>query len=134
MKKLKLFYLTMLIGASIGMMACSGDDMLEQSSWYGEQTVQTKNNDTGEWEEQLSSIMVEFTHGDTQCRVMRSLKGLYSTSASTYPVAWKIKGKSFVLYDNSIMDDNTIWEGKIESNSMTLMHHQSQTTYNLTKR
>lgn len=132
---MKLLYLGMLAAASIGMQACSYDDTLEHSSWYGEQTVKALNNDTGEWEDHLSCIVVEFTHGETQCKVMRSLKGqYYSTNASTYPIAWKIKGKSFVLYDTSIMDDNTIWEGRIEGNSMTLMHHQSQTTYNLKKK
>lgn len=82
MERLKLLYLAMLIGASICMMACSDEDMLERSSWYGEQAIQTLGNNRGEREELLSSIMAENTRGDTQCKIMRSLKGrYYSTNA-----------------------------------------------------
>ena len=92
--------------------------------WSGEYDITMTNNDTGEHEQHIAGISLEFSDDRSECVVQRGVKDHYTVTRKTYKAYLNETEKSFVLNEGDY-DSRILYWGQITTGSKCTLNFYS---------
>lgn len=88
--------------------------------WSGEYDTTMTNNDTGEKEEHIASISLEFSEDRSECIVTKGIQGMYAITRNTYCAYLNESEDSFVLNEGDYDSRILFWGNITEDQALIL--------------
>ena len=92
--------------------------------WCGEYAVTMINNDTGEMEEYVASISLQFSGDRSECVVTKGVDGLFASSRMIYYAYLNESELTFVLNEGDY-DSRILFWGKLSGNNKAKLNWYS---------
>lgn len=90
------------------------------SIWKGQYPVQTLNGTTGEMEDHIGTITLEFVDGGRSCRIFTGIAGMIGMNMHKYDARWTGKGQ-VSLYDKSGEQSIVVYSGVISDSGTEMV-------------
>ncbi len=92
--------------------------------WSGEYDITMTNNDTGEHEQHVASISLEFSDDRLECVVQKGVKDHYTVTKKTYKAYLNETEKIFVLNEGDY-DSRILYWGQITTGGKCILNFYS---------
>lgn len=101
-----------LMAAIVCLCSCEKQSHWLYDTWYGQYDTTMTDNDTGEAEQKVATILLQFSEDRTECVVTKGIAGLLAVTKKTYKVYLNETDQTFTM-NEGYHDSRILYRGQV---------------------